>query len=53
MEAMVADGFDTFVEVGPGNVLAGLARRIRRDLRVLAVADPEGVEQAAAELGGS
>lgn len=50
--AMLADGIDTFVEVGPGKVLAGLLRRVDRRVRVLNVCDPEGVERAAAELGG-
>jgi [acyl-carrier-protein] S-malonyltransferase len=49
--SMVAAGFDTFVEVGPGRVLSGLMRRVAKDLRVLNVADPDGVEQAVRELG--
>jgi [acyl-carrier-protein] S-malonyltransferase len=28
---MRADGFETFIEVGTGNVLSGLVRRIDRD----------------------
>jgi [acyl-carrier-protein] S-malonyltransferase len=51
--AMVGAGFDTFVEVGPGKVLSGLMRRVRRDLRVFAVSDPDEVERVAGELGGA
>ena len=53
IERMVADGFDTFVEVGPGKVLSGLIRRIDRRARVLNVFDPEQARVAAGELGGS
>jgi [acyl-carrier-protein] S-malonyltransferase len=52
-QAMVAAGFDTFVEAGPGRVLSGLMRRVAKDLRVMNVADPDGVEQAVKELGES
>jgi len=51
IEAMLADGIETFVEVGPGRVLAGLVRAIRREVRVLPAGDAEGVEAVAAELG--
>jgi len=32
---MVEDGVGTFVEVGPGQVLSGLIRRISDDVQVL------------------
>jgi hypothetical protein len=35
--------------VGPGKVLAGLVRRIRKDLTVFPVSDPEGVGAALRE----
>lgn len=35
---------DTLVEIGAGKVLSGLTRRIDRNLNVLSVSDPEGVE---------
>jgi [acyl-carrier-protein] S-malonyltransferase len=43
VDAMAARDIDTFVEVGPGRVLAGLVRGIRRDAQVLSAADPAGV----------
>lgn len=53
IEAMVASGIERFIEVGPRNVLAGLVRRIRKDLRVHSASDPGGVEAAVRELAGS
>lgn len=37
MEYMIGSGVSNFVEIGPGNVLAGLARRIDRAARVSSV----------------
>jgi [acyl-carrier-protein] S-malonyltransferase len=40
MGRLVAEGVTTFIEVGPGSVLSGLARKLARDARVLNVAEP-------------
>jgi [acyl-carrier-protein] S-malonyltransferase len=45
---MARSGVSAALEIGPGKVLAGLARRIEKSLRVQNVADPEGVAAAAA-----
>ena len=37
IENMIADGATDFFEVGPGNVLSGLVKRINRDYSVLAI----------------
>jgi [acyl-carrier-protein] S-malonyltransferase len=50
VQAMVDSGIDTFLEVGPGRVLAGLMRRIRKDLKILAVGDPDSLEKAVDQL---
>lgn len=41
---MVGDGFDTFYEVGPGNVLSGLVRRIAPSVKTVPVGKVEQVE---------
>jgi len=41
-----------FVEMGPGNVLAGLVKRIDKRIQVLNVSDQDGIEQIAAFLAG-
>jgi [acyl-carrier-protein] S-malonyltransferase len=43
--ALAARGVTTLVEVGPGGVLKGLARRTVPDLEVLTVASPEDVAE--------
>jgi [acyl-carrier-protein] S-malonyltransferase len=40
MRRLVADGVKVFVEVGPGTVLSGLAKKAARDATVLNVAEP-------------
>jgi [acyl-carrier-protein] S-malonyltransferase len=47
-----ADGFDTFVEVGTGNVLSGLVRRIDRDAVCYQAGTVENIEKVIAELAG-
>jgi [acyl-carrier-protein] S-malonyltransferase len=49
---MRADGFDTFVEVGTGNVLSGLVRRIDRDAVCYQAGTVETVERVVADLVG-
>ncbi len=50
LETMLAMGCDLFVELGPGGVLAGLLRRIRKDAEILSVSDVVSLQAAAARL---
>jgi len=48
---MTAEGFDTFIEVGPGKVLSGLVKRIAKDAKVLNVEDAKSMSDTLAALG--
>jgi [acyl-carrier-protein] S-malonyltransferase len=47
---MVDSGVGRFVEFGAGGVLAGLIKRIDRDVEVSAVADPDSVRKLASAI---
>ena len=48
MHRMIKDGFDTFVEVGPGKVLTGFTRKIDRSMNALNVEDLASLEKTLA-----
>ncbi|MCB0003033.1 MAG: ACP S-malonyltransferase [Anaerolineae bacterium] len=45
MRLLAGQGINTVVEVGSGDVLSNLMKRIERDVRRLAVGDPSGIER--------
>jgi len=50
VQLMARSGVDTLVELGPGKVLTGLARRIDKGLRTFPVEDPAGLSAAVREV---
>lgn len=45
MERMIADGVDTFIEIGPGKTLAGFLKKINRTVTVMNVSCIEDVDK--------
>ena len=51
MERMIADGVDTFIEIGPGKTLTGFMKKISKDVKVMNVDKAEDLEKVMEELG--
>ena len=45
VERMIADGVDTFIEIGPGKTLSGFMRKINKDMKVYNVEKVEDLEK--------
>ena len=45
IRSMIADGADTFVEIGPGETLCGMIKRIDKNVRTFPVEDIKGIKQ--------
>jgi [acyl-carrier-protein] S-malonyltransferase len=50
VQTLVGEGVTTFLEVGPGRVLAGLVRQIATDVETFSADSPERLAEFAAKL---
>jgi [acyl-carrier-protein] S-malonyltransferase len=44
-QALMKEGANTFVEIGPGNVLSGLVKRIDRSAKTISIDSPAAIEK--------
>ena len=52
VERMIADGVDTFVEMGPGKTLSGFMRKISRDVKMYNIENMADYEKVMSALRG-
>jgi [acyl-carrier-protein] S-malonyltransferase len=53
IETLIANGVNTFIEVGPGKVLSGLMRQIDRSKTVLNIENSESLEKLLAQFAAA
>lgn len=51
IQRMINDGYDTFIEVGPGKSLSKFIKRISKDVQILNVEDPASLDKTLEKLG--
>lgn len=51
IKKMVEDGYDTFIEIGPGKALSKFIKKISRDVDILNVEDMKSLEKTLEKIG--
>ncbi|SDX98611.1 ACP S-malonyltransferase [Thermoactinomyces sp. DSM 45892] len=50
VRTLLDQGVDTFIEIGPGNVLSALVKKVNRRITMLPIQDPETLQKALEQL---
>lgn len=50
VERLIADGTDTFLEIGPGRTLSGFVKKIQRDVKVMNIEKPDDLKKIMEEM---
>ncbi|WP_343250343.1 ACP S-malonyltransferase [Diplocloster hominis] len=50
VERLIADGIDTFLEIGPGRTLSGFVKKIHRDAKVMNIEKPDDLKKVMEEM---
>ncbi|MBY0359084.1 MAG: ACP S-malonyltransferase [Candidatus Obscuribacterales bacterium] len=50
IEYMLAQGVDTFIEIGPGRALSGMVKKIDRSAKIFNISDSQSLEETLAAL---
>ena len=50
IEALIDQGHTTFIELGPGKIIAGMMKRINKEVTVICIEDIESLDAAVREL---
>ncbi len=50
IEKMIADGIDTFIEIGPGKSLSGFMKKINKDVKCMNIDKVADLEKVLEEL---
>jgi [acyl-carrier-protein] S-malonyltransferase len=45
IEYLASQGVETFIEIGPGKVLSGLIKRIKRNANLISVGDAQSLNE--------
>ncbi len=50
IKLLIQEGFDTFIEIGPGKILSGFVKKVDRSMKIMNVEDKDSLTKVLSEL---